>query len=74
MEPDIKPKALEYTKKLTYVWTIFAFVNWIISFTTVFLSETIWILYNGIISYALIGIFFAVEYVVRLKFKRKYDC
>jgi uncharacterized membrane protein len=26
-EPNIKPKALIYTKKLTYVWSIFSFLN-----------------------------------------------
>lgn len=74
MEPDIKPKALEYTRKLTYVWTGFTFLNWIVSILTVFLSEKIWALYNGCISYLLIGMFFAVEYIVRIRFKRKYDC
>jgi len=74
MEPDIKPKALEYTRKLTYIWAGFTFLNFIVSFLSVFMSENFWMWYNGCISYALIGIFFAVEYVVRINFKRKYDC
>lgn len=74
MEPDIKPKALEYTRKLTYVWAAFTFLNWLVSIVTVFMSEAVWALYNGCISYLLIGMFFAVEYIVRIRFKRKYDC
>ncbi|MBS5861108.1 hypothetical protein KID03_06715 [bacterium] len=74
MEPDIKPKALEYTRKLTYVWAVFTFLNWLVSVATVFMSEAVWALYNGFISYLLIGMFFAVEYIVRIRFKRKYDC
>lgn len=74
MEPDIKPKALEYTRKLTYVWAAFTFLNWLVSVATVFMSEAVWALYNGFISYLLIGMFFAVEYIVRIRFKRKYDC
>ena len=74
MEPDIKPKALEYTRKLTYVWAVFTFLNWLVSVATVFMSEAVWALYNGFISYLLIGMFFAVEYSVRIRFKRKYDC
>lgn len=74
IEPDIKPKALEYTKKLTYVWAIFTFCNFLISLCTVFLSEKIWALYNGCISYILVGGFFAIEYIIRINFKRKYDC
>lgn len=74
MEPDIKPKVLEYTRKLTYVWAVFTFLNWLVSVATVFMSEAVWALYNGFISYLLIGMFFAVEYIVRIRFKRKYDC
>ncbi len=73
-EPDIKPKALEYTRKLTYIWAAFTFVNFLISLATVFLSERIWAIYNGCISYLLVGSFFAIEYIVRMRFKRKYDC
>lgn len=74
MEPDIKPKALEYTRKLTYIWAVFTFCNFCISLFTVFLSEKIWAVYNGCISYLLIGLFFAIEYIIRIRFKRKYDC
>lgn len=74
MEPDIKPKALEYTRNLTYAWACFTFINFFISFLTVYMSERIWMWYNGCISYILVGIFFAIEYIVRINFKRKYDC
>lgn len=74
MEPNIKPKALDYTRKLTYAWAIFTFLNFIISLYTVFLDEKIWAVYNGCVSYILVGSFFAIEYIVRINFKRKYDC
>ena len=74
MEPDIKPKALEYTRKLTYIWSAFMFCNFVVSLLTVFLSEKIWIVYNGFVSYLLVGFFFGVEYIVRINFKRKHDC
>lgn len=73
-EPNIKPKALEYTRKLTYYWTIFTFFNFLISLWTVFLPQKIWSIYNGIISYILVGSFFAIEYFVRKRFKKKYGC
>lgn len=73
-EPNIKPKALEYTRKLTYVWAGFTFFNFLISFLTVFLSQKIWAIYNGFISYMLVGSFFAIEYIIRVRFKKKYDC
>ena len=74
MEPEIKPKALEYTRNLTYIWAVFTFLNFLVSVWTIFLPEKIWALYNGCVSYVLIGLFFAIEYVVRINFKRKYDC
>ena len=74
IEPDIKPKALEYTRKLTYIWTGITFLNFLISLATVYMSEKVWALYNGCISYILIGLIFAIEYVVRINFKRKHDC
>ena len=73
-EPNIKPKALEYTRKLTYVWAGFAFLNFLVSFITVFFSQKVWALYNGFISYMLVGSFFAIEYIIRVRFKKKYDC
>lgn len=74
MEPDIKPKALVYTRNLTYIWALFMFINFVIAFLTIFTSEKVWIFYNGFLSYFLVGIIFIVEYIIRINFKRKYDC
>lgn len=74
MEPNIKPKALEYTRILTYIWSIFMLANFFISFATVFMSEKVWAIYNGFLSYILVGVFFIIEYMVRINFKKKYDC
>ncbi|MBQ9245132.1 hypothetical protein IJ182_02565 [bacterium] len=64
-------KTAEYTRKLTYVWCIFLFCNFVFSVITIFLSDKIWILYNGFISYVLIGILFAVEYIIRIIFRKR---
>lgn len=74
MEPNIKPKALEYTRRLTYIWSIFMLANFFISLATVFMSEKVWAIYNGFLSYMLVGVFFIIEYMVRINFKKKYDC
>ena len=74
MEPNIKPKALEYTRILTYIWSIFMLANFFISLATVFMSEKVWAIYNGFLSYMLVGGFFIIEYMVRINFKKKYDC
>lgn len=74
MEPNIRPKALEYTRILTYIWSIFMLANFFISLATVFMSEKVWAIYNGFLSYMLVGVFFIIEYMVRINFKKKYDC
>ena len=60
-------KAVErYCNKVTFAWCIFFVVNGSVSALTVFVgSDKIWSLYNGLISYILIGLFFIVEYLVR---------
>ena len=60
-------KAVErYCNKVTFAWCIFFVVNGLVSALTVFVgSDKIWSLYNGLISYILIGLFFIVEYLVR---------
>lgn len=60
-----------YTRNVTYIWCIFTFVNFLISVWTIFLSDKIWILYNGFISYILIGTLFAAEYIVRIILRKR---
>ncbi|MCF0221261.1 MAG: AMP-binding protein [Fibrobacter sp.] len=56
----------KYCDKVTLAWCIFFVCNAGIAAVTVFAgSDRLWSLYNGLISYILIGLFFAVEFVVR---------
>ena len=64
-EPDADENVMRYTRNLTYVWAGFTFLNFLISLATVFASEKIWALYNGFISYFLVGTFFIIQYIVR---------
>lgn len=73
IESDVDEKVMHYTRNVTYVWTIFTFLNFLVSFVTVFMSEKIWAIYNGFVSYFLVGIVFIIEYIVRINFKRKHD-
>ena len=57
----------KYTKRVTYAWAIFMLCLAIISFVTVFLSNEIWVIFNGLISYILIATMIGVEFVVRKK-------
>ncbi len=70
-EGELKQSTLDYTKKVTYVWCVFTFLNFLVSVWTIFLSDNIWMIYNGFISYMLIGLVFGVEYLVRIKLQKR---
>lgn len=64
--------AIAYTRKVTIVWCGFFILNGSISlYTALFTSMATWTLYNGLIAYLLLGLLFAVEYLVRLRVKAR---
>jgi len=66
----ITENAVLYTRKVTLVWCAFFIINGLIALWTVFQSDEYWALYNGVISYVLVGVLFACEWLVRRKFKK----
>ena len=72
LEPDLPEKAQSYCKKVNLFWAIFILINCLISlYTVLYTSEKIWALYNGLISYLLIGLAMLGEYALRIKVKRQ---
>ena len=66
--PDLPEQGVIYTRKVTKVWGLFFFVNGLIAlFTAIWSSFAWWSLYNGFITYLLMGLLMAVEYLVRIK-------
>ena len=70
-EGELEPKVLTYTRNLTVVWCIFLFINFLVSVLTVFMSDKIWFIYNGCISYFLVGTLFIIEYCYRIIYKKR---
>ena len=65
-EPDLPPRAVAYTRRVTWVWSIFFVVNGsIAAFTALYASDAVWALYNGFIAYLLIGALAGGEWLVR---------
>ncbi len=65
-EPDLPPAAVAYTRRVTQVWCGFFVVNGGVSLLTVFwASQAGWALYNGVISYVLMGVLFVGEWLLR---------
>lgn len=73
MDGKLTDFSRNYTRKLTYIWCVFLFVNLVISITTVFMPAKIWELYNACISYIALGVMFGVEYIVRIILRAKYE-
>ena len=69
--PELPESGVQYTKKVTKVWCAFFIFNGSVAgYTALFSSIENWALYNGLISYLLMGLIFAVEFIVRQKVKR----
>lgn len=65
-EADPGPQALAYMRKVTWVWFVFLLGNAGASAATLVSGDlSLWTLYNGLVSYGLMGLLFAVEYGVR---------
>ena len=68
-EPDLSPRGVAYTYKVTWVWIVFFIINGsIAALTAVWGSDEIWVLYNGFIACLLIGILFGSEWLVRRRY------
>jgi uncharacterized membrane protein len=65
-EPDLDAHALTYIRHVTQAWCIFFVINGSISAWTAVAGDwQMWTLYNGLVSYVLMGAMFAGEWLVR---------
>lgn len=70
-EPDLPQSGVVYTRKVTWVWSIFFLVNGTIAaFTALCTDDQVWMLYNGFISYLLIAVLAGGEWLVRQRVRR----
>lgn len=64
-DPQLPESGVRYTRKVTLIWCVFFVVNGSISLVTIYISDEVWALYNGLISYICIGALFAGEWLYR---------
>lgn len=66
-------KAIEsYCRKVCIAWCLFFIFNGTIAaYTSFFCSDFIWSVYNGGISYLLMGLMFFIEYLIRIQVNKK---
>lgn len=70
-EPELPAVAVRYTRTVTQVWAGFFLLNGLIAAAlTLWAPLSWWTLYNGLISYILVGLLFAIEWLVRQRVRR----
>jgi len=71
---ELDAYAIAYTRKLTGIWVGFFVLNGTVAaWTALYASIETWTLYNGLISYVLIGVLFVGEWPVRRILRARYD-
>jgi uncharacterized membrane protein len=72
-DPDLPPRGVDYTRKVTLVWCGFFLANGLLSAGTVWYGDkAVWGLYNGLISYILMGILMGAEMLVRKQVRKSF--
>lgn len=72
-EPNLSVEGVAYTRSVTKVWLAFFIVNGALALaTSLWASDALWMLYNGLIAYCLIGILGGAEWLVRRRVRRSY--
>ena len=65
-EPQLPAKAIIYTRQVTIVWCVFFLCNGLLAAAlTLWAPLKWWMLYTGLISYGLMGLLFAIEWLMR---------
>lgn len=65
-EPQLPDVAIRYTRRVTWVWSGFFLANGLVAAAlTLWAPLSWWTLYNGLIAYGLMGLLFAIEWLIR---------
>lgn len=64
--PDLQPRAVRYTRRVTQVWCGFFALNGLVAMVAaLYWSRGAWALYNGVIAYVLVGVLIVAEAAFR---------
>jgi uncharacterized membrane protein len=73
MTPELPPQAIAYTKHVTQVWCGFFIANGLVATYTIMMgNKALWVLYNGFISYVIVGCLLAGEWLLRRYLQRRW--
>lgn len=69
---ELSARAIAYCRKVTMVWCVFFIINGGLALASCFLPINVWVLYNGLIAYILIGSLMAGEFCFRFYYRKKF--
>lgn len=73
-QAELPSYAIVYTRKVTMAWVLFFISNAIVAAAlTMWAPRSWWLLYNGFIAYILIGLMFAIEWLVRQRVRNAHE-
>lgn len=73
LEPGERESAEPYCAKVTFIWCCFFAINAAVALATaLFADDLTWSLYNGLISYCLIGALLGGEFIVRVLIRKRW--
>ena len=71
-DKNLPDEALPYIRIVTKSWCVFFIINGLIALYTVFFASfKTWALYNGLLSYLFMGVFFTAELLIRYFVKKR---
>lgn len=71
-QPQLPLQAVAYTRRVTQIWCVFFIVNAAVAlWTALAASLQVWTLYNGLVSYLLMGLLLGIEFLVRRRVQRR---
>jgi uncharacterized membrane protein len=72
-EPDLPPAGVRYTRRVTVAWCVFFLVNGTLAAATVWYGDPfVWSLFNGCISYVLMGLLMGTELLIRARVRKTF--
>lgn len=73
VQGDLPAAAIAYTHRVNWLWVIvMAGISLGAAYTLAYTSLAVWSLFNGFIAYVIMGVTFGLEYLVRMRLRRKW--
>lgn len=71
-EPALPPQAVRWTRRVTQIWCLFFIINGGVALATCLMNNLLWwTWWNGLVSYLLMGLLMAGEWLLRQRMRKQ---